>query len=322
MRVDFFTHVLTPRYLAELDNRNIKHHPTPPASILQDPKERIAVMDEFAPGDTSVITMMGPDLESMVEPELAKELARTGNEEMAELVNDYPNHFIAAAATLPLADINMALAEGRRAIENLGMKGIQISSNIVGEQLDSQRLFPIYEMMAEYDLPVWIHPAFAHGPLPVPFDIATMLHWPLDTSLAMVYLARSDVFERFPNIKFITHHCGAFIPAFHTRIKAQYFDDPPYVSKKIGEKGSELYKNLFKFYGDTAVYGQATKTLELGFSFFGPDQMVYATDFPAMTPQELTYAIESVEGMNINEEQKAKIFFRNALKLLKIPFND
>ena len=198
------------------------------------------------------------------------------------------------------------------------MKGIQISSNIVGEQLDSKRLFPLYEMMADYDLPIWIHPVFSHGPLPQPFDIATMLHWPLDTSLAMIFLARSGVFEQFPGIKFITHHCGAFVPAFHTRIKAQYFDDPPYTVNKCGEMGQVWYQNLFKFYGDTSIYGHSAPTLELGYSFFGPDRMVYATDFPAMTPKEIPLTIESVEEMTISEDEKNLIFRRNAQRLLKI----
>ncbi|MGI5971409.1 MAG: amidohydrolase family protein [Oscillospiraceae bacterium] len=318
MNIDIFAHVLTPKYLKELDDRGIQHHPTPPASILWDPSERIEAMDKYSPGNTSVITMLGPDLESMVEPELAVKLARLGNDEMAELVCKHPEHFAAAVAMLPLSNIDAALKEGRRAIEELGMKGIQISSNIDGELLDSPRLFPIYEMMADYDLPIWIHPAFAKGPLPVPFDMAVMLHWPLDTSLAMIYLARSGVFEMYPNIKFITHHCGAFIPAFHPRIKAQYFDDPPYVTNPIGEKGKEYYKNLFKFYGDTAIYGNSTKTLELGYSFFGPDKLLYGTDFPAMTPEELVYAVRSVEAMDIPSEDKEKIFSGNAKRLLKL----
>lgn len=318
MKIDFFAHVLPSKYLKELDDHGIKHHPTPPASILSDPAERTAVMDELTPGDASVITLMGPALEEMTESRLAERLAGLANDEMAELKSKYPRHFIAACATLPLSDIDAALKEGRRAIEQLGLNGIQIFSNIAGEQLDSERLYPVYEMMAHYDLPIWIHPTFAHGELPVPFDIATMLHWPLDTSLAMIYLARSDVFDKFPDIKFITHHCGAFIPAFHTRIKAQYFDDPPYVTNPIGEVGAKRYLNLFKFYGDTAIYGDCTKTLELGYSFFGPERLLYGTDFPAMTPKELTLTIDSVDRMEIPRQDKELIFKGNAMRLLHI----
>ena len=95
-KIDFFTHILTPRYLAELDSRGIQHHPTTPARILTDIAYRVEVMDEFAPGDTSVVTMMGPDLASMVDESLAVKLSQIGNEELSDLCRDYPNHFIAA----------------------------------------------------------------------------------------------------------------------------------------------------------------------------------------------------------------------------------
>lgn len=316
MRIDFFAHALTPKYLAALDERGIQHHPTKPASILSDFEERTAVMDRFAPGDTSVLTMMGPDLESMTDGKTAVSLARLGNDELAEACVRYSKHFIAAAALLPMEDMTAACAEARRAIEELGLKGIQISSNIVGETLDSQRLYPLYEMMEAYDLPIWIHPAFPPGPLAAPFDIQLMLGWPMDTSMAMFYLARSEVFERFPNIKFITHHCGAFMPAFYPRIKAQYFDDPAYLAERVKPEVQHRHENLRKFYADTAIYGDCTDTLELGRKFFGADRLVYATDFPSMTPEELPNTIRSVEKMKISAEEKEKIFRGNALRLL------
>lgn len=317
-RIDFFTHALLPRYLAELDSRGIVHHPTKPARILSDVAYRMDVMDAFAPGDTSVMTMMGPDLESMVDAKLAVKLARVANDELAQLCRDQPGHFIAAAGMLPMDDMDAACAECRRAIEQLGLRGIQISSNIRGEYLDSKRLYPIYEMMEAYDLPIWIHPVFAPGPRSAPFDIELMLGWPMDTSMTMFYLARSEVFERFPKIKFVTHHCGAFIPAFYPRLKAQYFDNPAYLVEPVSPEAGARHANLKRFYTDTAIYGDCTDTLELGCRFFGTDRVVYGTDFPSMTPEELPRTIASVERLPVSQEEKEKIFFRNARKLLHL----
>ena len=317
-RIDFFAHALTPRYLKELDDRGIAHHPTPPARILSDFSYRTAVMDEFAPGDTSVLTMMGPDLESMVDPALAVKLAQVGNDELAQVCRDHPDHFLAAAGTLPMADMNAATAECRRAIEELGLKGIQVSSNIQGEYLDSPRLYPLYEMMQDYDLPIWIHPVFAPGPLHAPFDIELMLGWPMDTSTTMLHLAKSKVFERFPNLKFITHHCGAFIPAFYPRIKAQYFDNPAYLAQPVSPEEGARHEYFKRFYADTAIYGSCADTLEMGCRFFGVDHLLYGTDFPSMTPEELPNTIASVEALPISGEDKEKVFFRNALSLLHL----
>lgn len=317
-KIDFFTHILTPRYLAKLDSRGIQHHPTTPARILTDIAYRVEVMDEFAPGDTSVVTMMGPDLESMVDESLSIKLSQIGNDELAGLCRDYPNHFIAAAGMLPMQNIKAAQQECRRVIEELGLKGIQLSSNILGEYLDSERLYPLYEMMEAYDLPIWIHPVFAPGPLNAPFDTALMLGWPMDTSMTMFYLAKSEVFERFPNIKFVTHHCGAFIPAFYPRLKAQYFDNPAYLVTPVSQEEAARHTNLKRFYADTAIYGDCADTLELGCRFFGVDHILYGTDFPSMTPEELPRTIASVERLPLSQAEKEQIFYRNALKLLHL----
>lgn len=275
-------------------------------------------MDEFAPGDTSVVTMMGPDLESMVDGNLAVRLAKIGNEELADLCRDHRDHFIAAVGMLPMENMEAAQKECRRAIEELGLKGIQISSNILGEYLDSERFYPLYEMMEAYDLPIWIHPVFASGPLKAPFDVELMLGWPMDTSMTMFYLARSEIFDRFPKIKFVTHHCGAFIPAFYPRLKAQYFDNSAYLVNPVSPEEGARHINLKRFYTDTAVYGDCTDTLELGCRFFGADHVLYGTDFPSMTPEELPRTIASVENLPISQAEQEQIFYRNALDLLHL----
>jgi predicted TIM-barrel fold metal-dependent hydrolase len=74
---------------------------------------------------------------------------------------------------------------------------------------------PVFEKMARYDLPVWIHPT--------PNDKLDSDHgvfsWPYETTMAMFSLVTSGIFNDFPDIRFITHHCGAMVPSFAKRIK-------------------------------------------------------------------------------------------------------
>lgn len=140
----------------------------------------------------------------------------------------------------------------------------------------------------------------------------------MDTSMAMFHIVNSEVFERFPKLKFITHHCGGFIPAFYPRIKAQYFDNPPYLECPVSAEKGARAQYFKRFYADTAIYGQCTDTLELGFKFFGADNLLYATDFPAMTPEELSNTISAVERLNISRQAKDAIFRGNALRLLHL----
>ena len=72
--------------------------------------------------------------------------------------------------------------------------------------------------MCQYDLPIWIHP---QREVDYPdyrsekiskYAMHSMLGWVYETSSAMVRLVLSGVLEKYPNLKFITHHGGAMIP--------------------------------------------------------------------------------------------------------------
>jgi predicted TIM-barrel fold metal-dependent hydrolase len=270
---------------------------------------RLRVMERY-PDVVQVLTMATPPLETVVSPADAVELARIGNDEMAELVSTYPNRFVAAVACLPLNDVAASLEEAERALGKLNFRGIQVFTNINGEGLDEPKFRPLLKMMARYDLPIWIHPwdlpvssLSAHsrhwlrGPL-----VLHGLRWPFETSVAMVRLVESGVFEEFPNIKFITHHCGGMIPFFGDRIG-----------------GAPALKN---FYNDTALYG-STPALMCGLAWFGNDRLLFGTDMPLGASKTGSYGrtldtIESIDRMDITEADREKIFSGNARRLLKL----
>jgi predicted TIM-barrel fold metal-dependent hydrolase len=122
---------------------------------LTDRDARLRILDEFE-DMVQVLSVTVPPLEEIVNPEEAAELARIANDEMAELVNKYPNRFVGAVAGLPMNDVDAALRETDRAIKDLKFKGVQIASSINGKPLDRPEFLGLYEKMAQYDLPIWI----------------------------------------------------------------------------------------------------------------------------------------------------------------------
>ena len=175
---------------------------------------RMRLMDRY-PDVFQVLTVSLPPVESLVSPKDAVELAQIANDELAELLIKYPDKFVAAVACLPMNDMDAALKEVDRAITQLKLKGVQITTTINGETLNSRKFWPLYEKMAEYDLPIWIHPVSPktqHDPL---------LGWLYETASAMRYLV-----AYFPDIKFITHHCGSFIPYAQGRINIDPCSQP------------------------------------------------------------------------------------------------
>jgi predicted TIM-barrel fold metal-dependent hydrolase len=268
---------------------------------------RFRIMNRH-PDVLHVLTVANPPLDLFVSPDDAAELARIANDEMAELPLKYPDKFVAAVACLPMNNIDAALEETDRAITQLGMKGIQIGTRVKGEPLSLPKFKPLFEKMAEYNLPIWIHPIM-NNKLDQDYGIFS---WPFETAMAMFHLVNSGVINDYPNIKFITHHCGSMVPYFAKRIKhtmAAVRKDP------IAQNAEEHFR---KFYNDTAIYGN-TDALMCGYAFFGVERILFGTDAPLAGKFGLTReTVTSIERMNIPESEKEKIYIQNAVDLLKL----
>ena len=324
-KIDIFSHILPPGYTEAL-YKKAKHcyylEANTERPALSDLDVRFRVMDKFE-GLQQVLTIGAPPIEYAVNPDDAVKLSKIANDEMAEMVTKYPERFVAGVACLPMNDMDAALAEAERAIKDLGLKGIQIYSSINGKPLDRPEFMPLYEMMDEFNLPIWIHPARDISVPDYPDEKESRYHafvrigWPYQTSLAMLRLVFGGVLEQYANIKFIAHHCGAMIPFFEQRIAS---GGPGGVG---GQPLSKPIMEYFKrFYADTVLSG-SSPGLMCGYAFFGPDHMLFASDYPypgGAKKGDLALAKEigAVEMMDVPDEEKNKIFWENAEQILNL----
>lgn len=310
MIIDIYSHIMTKKYTELYAKKNpaIKKRVEYTSTAVVDLEVRLRLMNRY-PDVLQVLTVANIPLETFAKKEDAIELAKIANEELAELVERYPDKFVAGVACIPMNDIDAALKEAERAITKLGLKGVQIYSRINGEPLSNPQFNALWELMAKLDLPIWIHPATNNN---LDQDIG-VFSWPFETSMAMYHLVMSGVFNRHPDLKFIVHHCGAMVPFFNKRIKWVLSLVPQlYPDIKHPEE------HFRKFYTDTAVYGNVP-SLMCGYDFYGPGHILYGTDFPLGPKFGLTgETLESVQKMAIPEEEKNKILFRNAAELLTI----
>ena len=321
--IDIFTHILPTKYrdvlLEELPADSSWQGNVSSMKLLFDIETRFRIMDSFE-DYSQVLTLSGPPIESIAGPEKAVELAQMANDGMAQLVSKYPERFVAVAACLPMNNMDAALKEVDRAINDLGFKGIQIFTPINDKPLDSPEFMPLYEKMSQYDLPIWLHPyrpdnyADYRTESKSRFSLYLRLGWPYETTTAMVRLVFSGVLERYPNLKIITHHCGAMVPFFESRI-----DEGP--DSRLF-RGEEVYEKLTrpsgeylkKFYADTANI--RLPGLICGYQFFGGDHLLFGSDLPYGGDKFVRLGIDSIGQMDISETEKAKIFDGNARRLL------
>src|SRR2546421_12097506 len=126
--------------------------------VLVDLEQRFRIMDRYE-GYAQVLTLASPPIEALAGPDATPELARLANDGMAELVAKHPDRFPGFVASLPMNHPEEALAELERAMRDLGARGVQIFTNAAGRPLDDPAFAPLFERMAAYDLPIWLHPA-------------------------------------------------------------------------------------------------------------------------------------------------------------------
>jgi aminocarboxymuconate-semialdehyde decarboxylase len=135
----------------------------------------------------------------------------------------------------------------------------------------------------------------------------------------------SGLLQRLPELRIITHHCGGMIPYFAGRAETLWAqlgsrssdNDEADVLKQLGKPPIEYFK---MFYGDT-VLGGAAAPLACGIAFFGADHVVFASDCPFDPeggPMFIREGINSVEALNLSETDKRRIYFGNAMKLLRM----
>lgn len=322
MIIDIFTHLVPPKYKAALGKvaphleAQVGRMPT-----VYDLDLRFRIMDKYR-DVRQVLTITKTAASILEDPKLGADFAKLVNDEMAEIVNKYPDRFAAGVASLPIADMDAATREIDRAVKGLGLKGVQLLTPITNKPLDMDDFLPIFEKMAEYDLPIWIHPD-----RPIDRDdykIFFMNHvfgWPYESTAAMTYLVLSGLFERFPRIKIIIHHCGALVPFFAERIRESYqASDKIFGMDHKGRLSNDPIEYFKLFYGDTALSGD-TNGLMCGYSFFGPGHLLFGTDMPMDSEfgdRMIWRTIESVERMSISNQEKKMIFEDNAKMLMHL----
>src|SRR4029077_1611011 len=121
---------------------------------LFDLDERFREMDQF--GDyREIISLPNPPIEDLAAGEVALNLARIGNDAMAELCARHPARFPAFVAALSMTDVEGSVQEARRAVKELGAGGGQIFTNVAGRPPDDPPFQPNFPPMAEVELSLW-----------------------------------------------------------------------------------------------------------------------------------------------------------------------
>jgi aminocarboxymuconate-semialdehyde decarboxylase len=291
------------------------------SSYLWDDERRISFMDEHG-FDKQVLVLARPPVWLGMERTEIHRLTRVANDSLAEFASRRSDRFL-SVGVLPVVDDDM-MEEFERIHGELGLCGVLIFSNIEGKPLDHDSMWPLYERAAALGLPIWIHPQHANIYPWIGRDVLDRtLAWPFDTSLAMARLVFGGVFEKYPDIRFVTHHMGGMIPYFAPRIDA-FARSTAVEYARLGIGGSSgavltgpAIDHFRRFYNDSISNG-SVEALAMARAFFGADHILFGTDFP-FGPEDGSWALDELRAVreaDLTHEDRENILHGNAERLL------
>jgi aminocarboxymuconate-semialdehyde decarboxylase len=292
---------------------------------------RIDLLDRYG-YDRQVVTPQWSFDSNLLPGPIATQLnyARALNDNMARLMEDSKGRLI-GIGTVPLGGYEHgSRQEVERAIKELGLKAISISSNLRGKPIDSAEYEPFWAQANEMGVVVYIHPADPVGnegrSYEAEYDLVHNFGWPFETELMLARLVFSGIMERYSDLKVVSHHLGGGIPFFFGRTNETYdpsseLEDKSAQEKKIGRSlPKTLHEYFSRFYYDTAIGGSAP-AIRCTYEVFGVDRLIYATDAPfgpGTGEERMKSYPDVVRSLGLTEEETRKIFADNIKSLLKL----
>ncbi|MCE3034611.1 amidohydrolase family protein [Streptomyces sp. CMSTAAHL-2] len=265
-RIDVHQHLIPGAYreVMERHGATAAGWPTP----AWDAQSAIAMMDRRSIA-TGVLSVSSPGTHFGDDAE-ARAVARSVNEYGAELVKDRPDRF-GLFASLPLPDVDGALAEAAYALDELHADGVVLMSNAHGRYLGDKEFAPLWEELDARGAVVFIHPTGSALPtldgLPGP-----VVDFPFDTTRTALHMTVNGVMGRHTRMKVILSHAGGFLPyaAWRFTLGAQF---------NPGTTPESILADLRRFYFDTALSASPSALPSL-LAFAAPGHVLYGSDSP------------------------------------------
>lgn len=202
-------------------------------------------------------------------------LARHMNTEIAALVAEAPKHFV-GFGMVPLQSVDLAIAELVYLTQTLGLKGVEIGTNVEGKPIGHPDFVPFFAEAEARGVPIFVHPLRPVGldRLVGPPVLEQVIAFPCETGMAIASLMTSGLIAQHPGLRIAFSHGGGTFGQMLPRLQHAWTLAPG-LQKTMPEPPRELAR---KFYYDTLVYDETT--LRFLIDKFGLSQLLVGTDYP------------------------------------------
>lgn len=317
MKIDLHAHCYPGPYMKELKRIGVPDEGGIGTKIpaWSSSEETIEEMDELGV-DIQILSLSSPNV-YFQDAELSKDLAQMTNDFISDICKRHPDRFM-GFGSIPLNNLTYAHDELDRVINDLGMDGIVIGTNINQRSLSEDQFLPFFEEADRINIPILLHPMRAIGEDLMPEEDRTLTVPPnvgfiFETTRTMAQMTFKGTFEKYKNLTFILSHSGGAIPFIYPRWDMGYLARPDsHPIKRLPNPPSHYLK---KHYYETAQ-SFSPSVLRCTIELAGLDHILFGTDCPYTNIDfRAKKTIENIETSGFSNEEKEKIYFKNAIKL-------
>ncbi len=277
---------------------------TPPMTA---PALRLSDMDG-AGIDVAILSLSTPNV-FFAEGTAQAPVARMVNDTYAELIAAHPERF-KGFASIPMDDPDGAVAELHRAIDELGLHGVILLSNIRGRSLTDPAYRPFFAEADRMSLCVLLHPMLpASADAFRDFVLGPLVGFPFDTTLSVARMCYAGMLRELPNIRWIVAHAGGAIPYLAERLDNGYRDFAE-DRAHLDDLPSVYLKRL---YYDTVTF--SPHVLRLLRDWAGADHMAMGSDYPHKLG-DITRAVTTIEALDVSPAERERIFSGTARAII------
>lgn len=235
-------------------------------------------------------------------------LARMINDVYAGVIRKYPGRF-AAYGCVPLPHIDESIKEARRAIQELGFKGVALNTlTACSLTLADESLLPLFAELDRLKAIVYVHPTGCAAGSKVMTDYR--LEWvvgaPIEDTVAALHLLKADIPHKFPNIRFHVAHLGGSLAFMMQRIEDNFTDWKAFARSP--------WEELRKFWFDAANFH--TPALVCMEQTFSHERLLMGSDFPYFQDEKYTRATGYIKDAPFDDRIVDDILRHNAARLL------
>lgn len=316
-KIDYETHLSTKNFI----EAKSRLHPEPAGKpdsrspFAMTTAERVALMDRYGV-QTQIVSCAG-GLEEL-DVATATYVAKTANDEFAEMAQKYPGRFLGYATLIP-QDVEASLRELERCRKELHFPAWNTHTNFTNTYIDDDQYYPLLELAAKLDMFVYLHP----GPPAIERlnGYGTMLSMGLgyhvDTAITMTRLICKGVFDKLPGLKMIMGHLGEAMPFMLDRIDSMTVQGE---ASRLVAKGAECNQHTMDYYFQNNIFvttsGNFSKAAFLcAKERLGMDHMLFGTDFPIETYET---SLNFLDKMEMTPEERDNLYYRNSQRIFGI----